>query len=169
MEDRKESAPNAKPEENLGELLDQCGYYFAHRIRCSRRGRGNIMALLAQRPGISQRELAEVLGIQPASVSELLTKLERKGFVKREKAEQDRRSVHVTLTDSGRQYLEDSGTEASAPFQALSAQEQEQLAGLLGKLLLDWQKRYPADQAGRHRHHGSHAGKHNQTEGNHGL
>lgn len=144
-------------EENLGDLLDRCGHCYAHRIGCSRRGRSNIMAVIAQRPGITQKELAEVLGVQPASVSELLIKLERKGFVRREKAEQDRRSVCVTLTETGQQHLNRPEEGLSAPFQVLSGEEQAQLAGLLKKLLLDWQRRYPAEQAGRYKHKNRHA------------
>lgn len=150
QEDRPESCDQEK-EEYLGILLDRCGHFFAHRIGCSRRGRGNIMALLAQRPGITQRELAEVLGVQPASVSELLIKLERKGFVKREKDELDRRSVHATLTEAGQEHLERPEADKSAPFRALSDQEQQLLCQLLEKLLQDWRQRYPIDQAEQRR------------------
>lgn len=138
------------PEEILGELLDKCGHFFAHRIGASRRGRGNLMALVAQKPGITQKELAEALGIQPASVSEVLFKLERKGFVTREKAEQDRRSIRVTLTEEGQRHLNRPEPDLSAAFQALSSDEKEQLAQLLKKLLQDWQQRYPAERGDHH-------------------
>ncbi|MGN0976843.1 MAG: MarR family winged helix-turn-helix transcriptional regulator [Faecousia sp.] len=138
------------PEEVLGELLDKCGHFFAHRIGASRRGRGNLMTLVARKPGITQKELAEALGIQPASVSEVLYKLERKGFVTREKAEQDRRSIRVTLTEEGQQHLNQPEPDLSAAFQALSSEEKAQLARLLGKLLQDWQQRYPAERGDHH-------------------
>lgn len=163
---------NHSPEEALGELLDRCGHYYAHRIGCSRRGRSNIMAVIAQRPGVTQKELAEILGVQPASVSELLIKLERKGFVKREKAEQDRRSVCVTLTQAGQEHLNRPEEGLSEPFQVLSEQEREQMAGILRKLLQDWQRRYPAEQGGRrgrqppHKAHGP-DGETNHMEGKH--
>ena len=131
-------------ERTLGQLLNRCGHIFTHRIGGSRRGRGSVMPLLAQKPGITQKELAETLGVQSASVSEVLRKLERKGFVKREKAEQDRRSVRVTLTEAGWEHLNRPEADLSEAFRALTREEQEQLAGLLQKLLQDWEQRYPA-------------------------
>lgn len=133
-------------EKTLGQLLDRCGHIFTHRIGGSRRGQGSILPLLAQRPGITQKELAEALGVQSASVSEVLRKLERKGFVQREKAEQDRRSVRVTLTQAGWDHLNRPEADLSGAFQVLTREEQAQLARLLQKLLGDWQRRYPTEQ-----------------------
>lgn len=159
---------HSSSEKELGELLDRCGHFFAHRIGGSRRGRGNIMALLAQKPGITQKELAEILGVQPASVSEILGKLERKGFVQREKAELDRRNVRVMLTEAGQQHLNQPEEDLSAPFQVLSDAEREQLARLLGKLLQDWQQRYPIERSGRHPGH-QHRGRGKETEDRHAF
>lgn len=139
-------------EETLGELLDRCGHFFTHRIGGSRRGQGSILSVLAQRPGITQTELAQTLGVKSASVSEVLMKLERKGFVKREKAEQDRRNIQVTLTEAGQQHLNRPEEDLSTAFQALSDAEQAELARLLQKLLQDWRQRYPADHRGKHEH-----------------
>lgn len=151
-------AQSQKPEEDLGTLLDGCGHYFAHRIGCSRRGSGSVLALLVQKPGITQKALAEIMGVQPASVSELLQKLERKGLVRREKDGQDRRSVRVTLTEAGQQHQSQSMKERTAPFQALSPEEQDTLARLLKKLLRDWKQRYPVE---RGRQGNAHRNRHN--------
>ena len=153
--------PNFDP--GLGGLLARCGHTFAHRIGDRKRGQDGILTIIAQQPGITQKELGEKLGIQPASVSELLMKLERKGLVAREKSEQDRRSIQVQLTEAGRQLLDASAEDHSDPFQALSPQEQAQLRSLLGKLLTDWEQRYPTEHH-RHKHHHhdkeNHNGKH---------
>lgn len=151
----------------LGKLLDSCGHFFAHRIGGSRRGRGDIMALLAQKPGITQKELANLLGVQPASVSEVLGKLERKGFVQREKAELDRRSVRVTLTEAGQRHLNGPEEDLSEVFRVLSDEERWQLAQLLGKLLQDWQQRYPAERGGHAGH--PHRGRDKGREERHGF
>lgn len=152
---------------SLGDLLDRCGHRLAHRVGGSKRGRGNVMAVIAQHPGISQKKLAETLEIQPASVSELLMKLEQKGLVLREKDEQDRRSMKVSLTEEGQAVLDKPREEPADPFQVLSSDEQSQLRVLLEKLLADWEERYPADcrkHRGHphHNHHGKehHHGKH---------
>lgn len=140
---------------SLGGLLDRCGHYFAHRIGSKKRGQDSVLTVISQHPGITQKELGERLGIQPASVSELLMKLERKGLVRREKDEHDRRSIKVQLTEDGRAHLAAPEKESADPFQVLSAEEQEQLRSLLEKLLTDWEQRYPADHH-RHKHHNHH-------------
>ena len=140
------------PDHSLGRLLGHCGHMFTHRIGDKKRGQDGILTAIAQHSGITQKELGEKLGIQPASVSELLIKLERKGLVERKKSEQDRRSIQVQLTEVGRQLLTASVEEHSDPFQALSLQEQEQLRFLLEKLLTDWEQRY-APVHNHHRHH----------------
>lgn len=149
---------------SLSSLLDICGHYFAHRVGGSKRGRGKVIELIASKPGITQKELGEALGIQPASVSELLMKLERKGLVLRERDETDRRVIRIDLTAEGLAETERK-EEQTDPFQALSQEEQETLKELLSKLIADWENRYP-NERGRHGgHHGHEGHKHrNQKE-----
>ncbi|MBQ2927202.1 MAG: MarR family transcriptional regulator [Oscillospiraceae bacterium] len=159
---------HVEQDNTLAALLDRCGHCLAHRVGGSKRGRGNVMAVIAQHPGITQKELADALGIQPASVSELLMKLEQKGLVLREKDEQDRRSMKVSLTEEGQAHINEPKDAPSDPFEALSADEQLQLRSLLEKLLADWEERYPAEHRKHrdHQHHdyhherGHHHGKH---------
>lgn len=147
---------------SLGSLLDRCGHYLSHRIGGKKRGQEGILSVIAQHPGITQKELAETLNIQPASVSELLMKLEKKGLVHREKDERDRRSIKVQLTEEGQSNLAELKEETPDPFLALSAEEQEQLRSLLGKLLNDWEQRYPMEHR-RHKHHNHHHDKENHN------
>ena len=151
----KEHHKNYKADNSLGGLLDRCGYFFAHRIGSKKRGQDNVLTAIAQQPGITQKELAENLGIQPASVSELLMKLERKGLILREKDEHDRRSIRVRLTEDGQKLTEQPVEEVSDPFRVLSAEEQAQLCSLLEKLLADWDQRYPTERR-HHKHHHHH-------------
>ena len=99
------------------------------------------MTFLAQYPDVTQKELAEALGVIPASLSEVLMKLERKGLVERKKDENDRRMVRVRLTEEGQKSLEQPDEALSDPFQALTQEEQETLKQLLSKLLADWEER----------------------------
>lgn len=141
---------------SLPDLLDRCGHYYAHRVGGSHRGQENALSLLAEHPDMTQKELGDGLGITPASLSEVLTKLERKGYVLRVKDEEDRRFVRVRLTAEGEQALAALRCEPDDPFSALTAQEQEALSQLLGKLLTDWETRYAdrhkGHRGGRHRH-----------------
>ena len=88
--------------DGLDALLVRCGRFLSHRMGERKRGQDGILAALARQPGITQKELANYLDIQPASVSELLMKLEHKALIRREKDELDRRSIRVNLTDAGK-------------------------------------------------------------------
>ena len=66
-------------------------------------GQGKLLATLLQQDGCSQRELCGLLQIRPASLSELLDKLERSGAVERRQSPDDRRVSCGYLTDLGRE------------------------------------------------------------------
>lgn len=148
-------------DKSLAGLLDCCGRYYAHRIGGSHRGQPNVMAWLAHNPDVTQKELSEGLNITPASLSEVLMKLERKGYVTRIKDETDRRFVRVRLTKEGEEALNEPAEEAIDPFAALSEDEQETLKLLLDKLLTDWKTRYTGDHMSQaHRKSDLHGSKH---------
>lgn len=143
-----------EPDSALSGLLEHCCHIFAHRFGGRGRGQEGILSVIAQKPGITQKELAQTLSIQPASVSELLIKLEHKGFILREKDELDRRSIRVQLTEEGQQILQQPKEDPVDPFQALSLEEQVQLQTLLEKLLTDWHTRFPYERNRHgHKHH----------------
>ena len=150
MKKHHKNHPHSK--NNLIALFDRCSHIFAHHFANHGRGQNGILEIIHAQPGITQKELAEVLSIQPASVSELLMKLERKGLVIRQKDDADRRSIRVALSEEGNQMLQQPKEAPSDPFQILSTEEQEQLLILLEKLLSDWKQRYPTDRR-RHKHH----------------
>lgn len=56
---------------------------------------------IGRKPGISVKELAEIVGLDKSGISRGVEELVRKGFVNRETSKEDRRSVELTLTDSG--------------------------------------------------------------------
>lgn len=138
---------------NLSDLLDRCGHYHTHRIGASHRGQNNVLTFLAEHPDMTQKELGEKLGITPASLSEVLMKLEHKGYINRFKDEIDRRFTRVHLTEEGTAALDTLEDKGDDPFTALSKEEQELLKNLLSKLLGDWETRYVFDRNRRnHRH-----------------
>lgn len=136
---------------SLSDLLNRCGHYYAHRIGGSRRGQTSVLTFLAEHPDVTQKELGEELGITPASLSEVLMKLERKGFIDRVKDETDRRFTRVRLTGEGTAALNARTDKGDDPFAVLTRAEQETLKGLLSKLLADWETRPTADRD-RRRH-----------------
>ena len=111
-------------------------------------GRGRRMRAFAQErmlgtlaeyeTGIRQKELVEALGINPSSVSELISKLEGEGYVTRTVDPSDKRATLIGLTEVGRARayeLEDERNERfSNLFTGLTEKEKEQLLKLLEKL-----------------------------------
>ena len=67
------------------------------------RGYGRILDLLSKNDGLSQREIAEALGIRPQSASEAITSMESQNLVEKRENEQDKRSCLVYITEEGRQ------------------------------------------------------------------
>lgn len=98
------------------------------------RGQGRILAILKLQDGLSTRHLAFMLDLRVASLNELLAKLEQAGLIKREQSAEDGRVILIHLTEAGR------ATEQSRPhrprvFATLSEEEQDQLSGILDKMI----------------------------------
>jgi DNA-binding MarR family transcriptional regulator len=83
-------------------------------------------------------EIAAQLDVVPRSATSMVDTLERAGLVTRVADSEDRRSVLVELTASGRELLarldEARGTTAEQVFGPLSAEEREDLSRLLAAL-----------------------------------
>ncbi len=69
-------------------------------------GEAQLLWLLGETGDASTGGLAGRLGVDPANASTLLTKLERRGLIRREPAEHDRRRRVVSLTAAGRKQKE---------------------------------------------------------------
>ena len=133
---------NFTHDDSLGGRLTACGRFFAHRIN-GHKAQRNALEIISKNPGISQKELAEALAVRPASISELLIKLENKGLITRIKDEKDHRISCAAITSDGENALNTPLPSLPDPFEALTTEEQEMLYTLLGKLLGDWRIKYP--------------------------
>ena len=88
----------------MGRLIHRYYEAEAHRhgaLGDPLRGQGRVLALLTAKPETTQRELSYLLDMRQQSLSELLAKLEDKGYVTREKSADDGRVTVVRLTDAG--------------------------------------------------------------------
>lgn len=65
-------------------------------------GQGHLLGVLMNEDNLPQRELATRLNIRPASLTDLVEKMEREQLVSRERDKADRRIVRVVITDKGR-------------------------------------------------------------------
>ena len=81
--------------------LRRCGHLLHHKYNFSN---GSQMRMLLRLRGgpMTQKELTERLRIQPGSLSEMLTKVERAGLVEKRRSERDRRNFELNLTEEGR-------------------------------------------------------------------
>ena len=59
-----------------------------------------ILLWLERQPGLSQRELAEILEVEPITVARLVDRLDRRGMVERRPDHADRRIWRLHLTDA---------------------------------------------------------------------
>lgn len=131
--------------------------YCAGFLRNHTEGKGSqrrVLFFLRERGPMTQKEILEEMGVRAGSLSELLSKLEAKGYVKKEKSEADKRNYNVSITDEGIQALEEMHTKHQAAMSdllcVLAPEERKQLAALLEKLHTAWSRRPDAPPP----HHG---------------
>ena len=65
-------------------------------------GQEMLLKCLWNQDGLSQKEIADLLGIQAATATRMVIRMERSGFVERRTEPDDQRVSRVYLTDSGR-------------------------------------------------------------------
>jgi len=74
-------------------LLETLGLY---------RGQPSMLRALWEKEGLTHGELAAHLHVQPATVTKMIQRMEKTGFVERGPDPKDQRVSHVYLTDAGR-------------------------------------------------------------------
>ena len=131
--------PTNWEEESLSDLMRRCGHIL-HHGRGEARSQIRILRILEDQEEISQGELMEILRIRPGSMSEIITKLESRGYLVRERDERDRRRAVLRITDEGRRRLQTQSREEEEDlFAVLTPQEQETLRALVIRLLRSWE------------------------------
>ncbi|USS84597.1 MarR family transcriptional regulator [Fructilactobacillus myrtifloralis] len=100
------------------------------------KGQNKILVALSEEENISQKDLADRLGISVQSVAEFVAKLLKKGYITKKKSPQDGRIQLVKLTDKGRKEAEKSLFYIPPYLDYLSEDEQSQLLKIIDKLNL---------------------------------
>ncbi|MEV1007755.1 MarR family winged helix-turn-helix transcriptional regulator [Streptomyces sp. NPDC049881] len=97
-----------------------------------------LLRLIGTRAGLSQRDLAETLGVVPSRVVALVDRLDGLGLVERHRSARDRRHHELRLSARGEELLGRVGTVAAAHEDALleplTPEQRETLGRLLGAL-----------------------------------
>jgi len=100
------------------------------------RGQPPMLRVLAEREGVSHSELAARLDVRPATISKMLNRMERAGFLTRKPDTEDQRVSRVYLTEQGRAVQSEMcrllRTMAQETFAGFTLEEQ----GLLRRFLL---------------------------------
>jgi DNA-binding MarR family transcriptional regulator len=68
-------------------------------------GRFALLTLIGRNPGISQTVLSRAAGRDKSTLTPALRDLKRRGLIRRERLESDRRSYHLSLTQDGETML----------------------------------------------------------------
>ncbi len=65
-----------------------------------------LLSVLAQRPGVSQRELCDALDLDRSTIADLVVRLQRRGLLSRERDGDDKRRNVLQITPAGTVELE---------------------------------------------------------------
>jgi DNA-binding MarR family transcriptional regulator len=100
----------------------------------------SVLSLVCDAPGgVSQRELADVLGLDPSQVVALVDELHAEGLVERRVSSADRRAKLVMATADGRRQYRHAAARAARGQQSclavLTDDEQETLRDLLRRIV----------------------------------
>lgn len=102
-------------------------------------GKGLVLSVILRKGDMTQRRLQAFADIRSSSMSEILAKLESDGYISREKSDNDKRNIDISLTEKGRiaaeEYEQEQQQLADQLYSGLTNREKQQLAGILNKLV----------------------------------
>jgi len=125
------------------------GRSHSHRKHNPHRGQGRVLAILKMKPEISQKELTYLLGMSKQSLAELLSKLEKSGYITREPSEEDKRVVTIKLTDEGQNAsMDDNKSEAfdmENILECLNGEELIVFSEYLDRVIKKYEEQFPGE------------------------
>ena len=99
---------------------------------------GRLLACAAENPGVSSRELCELLDVRPSSLSEMLARAEADGLLTRTADEADKRIQRIALTEKGSRLISElkaaRDEDARKKTSCLTEEEKKQFCVLCDKL-----------------------------------
>lgn len=100
----------------------------------------SVLSVLAHNPGMTSRQLCQLLNVLPPNMVVILRQLDKRSLIKRQPHPADGRAVGLSLSASGRKLIEQAEKAASAAdlkaSEKLTASERKTLALLLQKIYL---------------------------------
>jgi Transcriptional regulators len=118
------------------------------KMRNPHRGQGRVLAILKLKPIISQKELTYLLNMSKQAVAELITKLEKSGYITREPSEEDKRVMTIKLTAKGLEAAdetEDNTSDTLDIFDCLNDEELADFSEYLGRIIKRCEEQFTDD------------------------
>lgn len=116
-------------------------------------GQPKILDYLLHHDGAIQKEIAIFCHIEPASLTTILNGMENKGYIERKNIDNNRRSLHVYLTEMGKKYADRLNLEfariESEALKGFDEKDTQQLYDLLNRVyqnMIDIQKKEGTDK-----------------------
>lgn len=144
MEDKKRELCDMLHSVNIGEryivdrLLEDKGIYF---------GQPPILCYLSENPNATQKDIADCLGISPASVAVSVKRMEKAGVISRQTDKDDARRNNLSLTKKGRELnefaLQTFAQVDSAKISGLTDEEIKLMLSLIKKMNNNLREAFP--------------------------
>lgn len=125
--------------------LHREGRFFAD----TSRGQGRILAMLKIKDGITTKELSYLLEIRVSSLNEMLAKMEKNGYIRRQPSDEDKRVSVIYITEKGRGEMGEP-TDRPSVFDCFSEEEKQIFIGYLDRLLEALEARDASEDSGEH-------------------
>ena len=152
------------PEKNIGFLLHDVARLMRKRFEQNARGLGltrsqcQVLAHLARNEGIQQGNLAEILEVEPITLTRIVDKLEEGGFVDRRAHPTDRRIRQLYLTKKAHPLLSEifaiGAVTRGEAFEGVPDAERERLFAILSSMKANLLSKAAAPAVERRASHG---------------
>ncbi len=135
---------DSTPQESCGFLLNDVARLLRRNFNRRVQGLGltqtqwRTLAILSRKGGISQKQLADILEMQPISVGRLLDRMQAAGWIERQPDPQDRRAVRLHLAVKADPILREMKGHSIEVLkqvnQGISAQDQQRFFDILTRM-----------------------------------
>ncbi|MBR4014836.1 MAG: MarR family transcriptional regulator [Anaerotignum sp.] len=102
------------------------------------KGQPLALLFLDSRESMTQRELCDCLKIKPASMTDILQRMEKNGLILRKRGEKDLRTMRVSITEKGREkakeFLQREAALDDVFFRGFTPEEKEGFLGCFAKM-----------------------------------
>ena len=140
--------------QELKQSIEQLVYHFQAASTANLDGdlslqENKVIDLVGQRKSCIMREISGHLRVAVSTTTGLIDKLEEKGLVRRERTDEDRRIVRISLTEKGEKIYQSHGEElmklCRGVLRSLDAEEQDIYLTLAKKISVKSEQQFASD------------------------